>query len=145
MAIANLYKVDEFMANTTTAWRYIPSRSFLVHFKPSFLSTYWLKDKKWKLKDIRYKLKIKNNATKMKRTVRKRSTQMPFHHCHKPVFSPKMAIFQRAVMREGGWPLPIRWFKFGHDIFAGFKLARLLTQSSSISFYRTAEKQSFQL
>ena len=95
------------MANTTTAWRYIPSRSFLVHFKPSFLSTYWLKDKKWKLKDIRYKLKINNNATKMKRTVRKRSTLMPFHHCHKSVFRPKMAIFQRAGMREGGLPFPL--------------------------------------
>ena len=34
-------------------------------------------------------------------------TLMPFYHCHKPVFTPKMAIFQRAGMREGGLPLPL--------------------------------------
>ena len=35
------------------------------------------------------------------------STLMPLYHCHKPVFRPKMAIFQRAGMREGGLPLPL--------------------------------------
>jgi hypothetical protein len=29
------------------------------------------------------------------------------YHCHKPVFRPKMAIFQRARMREGGLLLPL--------------------------------------
>ena len=31
----------------------------------------------------------------------------PFYHCHKPVFRPKMTIFLRAGMREGGLPLPL--------------------------------------
>ena len=44
---------------------------------------------------------------KMKRTVRKRSKLMLFYHCRKPVFRPKMAIFQRAGMRERGLPLPL--------------------------------------
>ena len=34
-------------------------------------------------------------------------TLMPGYHCHKPVFRPKMAIFRRAGMREGGLPLPL--------------------------------------
>ena len=34
-------------------------------------------------------------------------TLMPLCHCHKPVFRPKMAIFWRAGMREGGKPLPL--------------------------------------
>ena len=34
-------------------------------------------------------------------------TLMPIHHCHKPVFRPKMAILRRAGMREGGLPLPL--------------------------------------
>ena len=35
-------------------------------------------------------------------------TLMPVYHCHKPVvFRPKMAIFQRAGMREGELPLPL--------------------------------------
>ena len=34
---------------------------------------------------------------------------MPVYHCHKPVFRPKMAIFWRAGMREGGLPLPLRF------------------------------------
>ena len=34
-------------------------------------------------------------------------TLMPLYHCHKPVFRPKMAIFRRAGMREGGLPLPL--------------------------------------
>ena len=34
-------------------------------------------------------------------------TLMPVYHCHKPVFRPKMAIFRRAGMREGGLPLPL--------------------------------------
>ena len=34
-------------------------------------------------------------------------TLMPLYHCHKPVFRPKMAIFWRAGMREGGLPLPL--------------------------------------
>ena len=29
-------------------------------------------------------------------------TLIPVYHCHKPVFRPKMAIFRRAGMREGG-------------------------------------------
>ena len=53
------------------------------------------------------------------------------------VFRPKMAISQRAGLKEGGLPLPLAflifdsydmkslWFKFGHGIFAGFKMARL--------------------
>ena len=32
---------------------------------------------------------------------------MLVYHCHKPVFTPKMAIFQRAGIREGGLPLPL--------------------------------------
>ena len=32
---------------------------------------------------------------------------MLVYHCHKPVFTPKIAIFQRAGMREGGLPLPL--------------------------------------
>ena len=32
---------------------------------------------------------------------------MPLYHCHKPVFMPKMAIFLRAGMKEGGLPLPL--------------------------------------
>ena len=63
---------------------------------------------------------------------------MPFYHFYKPVFRPKMAIFQRAGMREGErvatptsfsifdfYDMKSLWFKFGHDIFAGFKMARL--------------------
>ena len=34
-------------------------------------------------------------------------TLMLVYHCHKPVFTPKMAIFQRAEIREGGLPLPL--------------------------------------
>ena len=34
-------------------------------------------------------------------------TLMPLYHCHKPVFRPKMAIFRRAGMREGGLPLSL--------------------------------------
>ena len=34
-------------------------------------------------------------------------TLMPVYHCHKPVFRPKMAIFWRAGMREGGLSLPL--------------------------------------
>ena len=32
---------------------------------------------------------------------------MPVYHCHKPVFRPKMAIFRRAGIREGGLPLQL--------------------------------------
>ena len=35
------------------------------------------------------------------------TTLMPLYHCHKPVFRPKMAIFVRAGLREGGFPLPL--------------------------------------
>ena len=35
------------------------------------------------------------------------STLMLFYHCHKPVFTPKMAIFRRAGIRERGLPLPL--------------------------------------
>ena len=35
------------------------------------------------------------------------STLMQLYHCHKPVFRPKMAIFWRVGMREGGKPLPL--------------------------------------
>ena len=35
------------------------------------------------------------------------NTRMQIYHCHKPVFRPKMAIFWRAGMREGGKPLPL--------------------------------------
>ena len=35
------------------------------------------------------------------------STLMPVYHSHKPAFRPKMAIFRRAGMREGGLPLPL--------------------------------------
>jgi hypothetical protein len=35
------------------------------------------------------------------------NTLMLVYHCHKPVFTPKIAIFQRAEMREGGLPLPL--------------------------------------
>ena len=35
------------------------------------------------------------------------NTLMPVYHCHKTVFRPKMAIFQRAGMREGELPLPL--------------------------------------
>jgi hypothetical protein len=54
---------------------------------------------------------------------------MPIYHCHKPVFRPKMAIFRRAGMREGGrvatptsfsifdsYDMKSLWFKFGHWI-----------------------------
>ena len=34
-------------------------------------------------------------------------TLKPVDHCHKPVFRPKMAIFRRAGMKEGGLPLPL--------------------------------------
>ena len=34
------------------------------------------------------------------------NTLMLVYHCHKPVFTPKIAIFQRGGMREGGLPLP---------------------------------------
>ena len=34
-------------------------------------------------------------------------TLIPVYHCHKPVFRPKMAIFRRAGMREGGFPLTL--------------------------------------
>ena len=37
------------------------------------------------------------------------------------------------------------WFKFGHDILAGFKMRRLLNKRFLISFHKTAEKLSFQL
>ena len=36
-----------------------------------------------------------------------KDTLMPLYHCHKPVFRPKMAIFWRVGMREGGLPLPL--------------------------------------
>ena len=32
---------------------------------------------------------------------------MLVYHCHKPVFTPKIEIFQRAGMKEGGLPLPL--------------------------------------
>ena len=32
---------------------------------------------------------------------------MLVYHCHKPVFTPKIAIFRRVGMREGGLPLPL--------------------------------------
>ena len=32
---------------------------------------------------------------------------MLVYHCHKPVFTPKIAIFRRAGMREEGLPLPL--------------------------------------
>ena len=35
------------------------------------------------------------------------NTLMPIYYCHKPVFRPKMAIFRRAGMKEGGLPLPL--------------------------------------
>ena len=35
------------------------------------------------------------------------STLMLVYHCHKPGFTPKIAIFRRAGMREGGLPLPL--------------------------------------
>ena len=35
------------------------------------------------------------------------NTLMLVYHCHKPVFRPKIAIFLRAEMREGGLPLPL--------------------------------------
>ena len=35
------------------------------------------------------------------------TTLMLVYHCHKPVFTPKIAIFRRAGMREGGLPLPL--------------------------------------
>jgi hypothetical protein len=34
-------------------------------------------------------------------------TLMLVYHSRKPVFRPKMAIFQRAGMRKGGLPLPL--------------------------------------
>ena len=34
-------------------------------------------------------------------------TLMLVYHCHKPVFTPKTAIFWRGGMREGGLPLPL--------------------------------------
>ena len=34
-------------------------------------------------------------------------TLMLVYHYHKPVFTPKMAIFRRAGIREGGLPLPL--------------------------------------
>ena len=34
-------------------------------------------------------------------------TLMLVYHCHKPVFTPKIAIFRRAGMKEGGLPLPL--------------------------------------
>ena len=34
-------------------------------------------------------------------------TLMLVYHCQKPVFTPKIAIFGRAGMREGGLPLPL--------------------------------------
>ena len=34
-------------------------------------------------------------------------TLMLVYHCHKPVFTPKIAIFRRVRMREGGLPLPL--------------------------------------
>ena len=39
--------------------------------------------------------------------VHRADTLMLVYHCHKPVFTPKIAIFQRAGMREGGLPLPL--------------------------------------
>ena len=41
-----------------------------------------------------------------------KSTLMLDYHCHKPVFTPKMAIFQRAGMKEGGLPLPLAFHYF---------------------------------
>ena len=40
-------------------------------------------------------------------TIQTKATLMLVYHCHKPVFTPKIAIFQRAGMREGGLPLPL--------------------------------------
>ena len=40
------------------------------------------------------------------------STLMLVYHCHKPVFTPKIAIFRRAGMREGGLPLPLAFQYF---------------------------------
>ena len=34
-------------------------------------------------------------------------TLMLVYHCHKPVFTPKMAIFRRAGMKKGGLPFPL--------------------------------------
>ena len=34
-------------------------------------------------------------------------TLMLVYHCHKPVFTPKMAIIRSAEMRERGLPLPL--------------------------------------
>ena len=34
-------------------------------------------------------------------------TLMLVYHCHKPVFTPKISIFLKAGMREGGLPLPL--------------------------------------
>ena len=39
--------------------------------------------------------------------IRNKSTLMPVYHFHKPVFRPKMAVFRRAGMKEGGLPLPL--------------------------------------
>jgi hypothetical protein len=36
-----------------------------------------------------------------------RFTLMLVYHYHNPVFTPKIAIFRRAGMREGGLPLPL--------------------------------------
>ena len=44
---------------------------------------------------------------KLDRGPRIYATLMLVYHCHKPVFTPKIAIFRRGGMREGGLPLPL--------------------------------------
>ena len=39
---------------------------------------------------------------------------MLVYHCHKPVSTPKMAIFRRAGIREGGLPLQLTFQYLGN-------------------------------
>jgi hypothetical protein len=84
-------------------------------------------------------------------------TLMPVYHSHKPVFRPKMAIFRRAGMREGGLP-PILAFQYlilmiwrACDLnlvmisLLASKCQDFKVRGLPVSFHKTAEKWSFQI
>ena len=56
-----------------------------------------------RLSDYLYITKININEN-FKKDIVVGITLMLVNHCHKPVFTPKMAIFRRAGIREGGLP-----------------------------------------
>ena len=56
------------------------------------------------------------------------NTLMLVYHCHKPVFTPKIAIW-RAGMREGGLPLPLAFQYLIPMIWRAYDLSMVMTSS----------------